>query len=380
MPRRMAPADETASAKTPAEGLVLVFLPVGSLRERLRASWPFGIGLALYAAWRQTMVAGAFGGYEASSESLGALGGRLILVARQFAAVTLLPYGIAGKLLVSGLIVLALLAVVRRRSLPLMAALAVAVAGPLLPVAERLDPRFELLPWLLVALLAGSAFTRSAAASRAWRIAGSVALLCAFALTVPGNRASWSNLRKLSLRSRAEGEFFLTRSVPGDILRQPLGVSTYFANLRWLRRDVLEGGEGGRVAYDDMFFCEAGQTRLRVHAFSGTRGKVEPASSDATSLCMGLRSRLHEAPLTVRLTYDDPFISWRLGPYAVGSYSLIHGDEYAQFPASPTGSVRYRIEDLTLRVKYESPEGWLVYSPPLRLHGRSGHGSVDWSR
>ena len=362
--------------------LVLVFLPVGSLRERLRASWPFWIGLALYAGWRQTMLAGAFGGYEASSESIriGALGERLFLVARQFAAVTLLPHETAGRILASGLIALAFLTVVRRRSIPFMVALAAAVAGPLLPVAEPLEPRFEMLPWLLVALLTGSAFARCLAAGRAWRIAGSVALLGAFALTVPGNRASWSSLEKVNLRSRAEGEFFLTRSVPGDVLRQPLRGAQYFANLRWLRRDVLGGAEGGEVAYDDMFFCDTVRARARVLAFSGVHGDMETAAPDGSSLCAGLRSRLREAPLTVRLKYDDPFIAWKLGPYAAGSYWLIHGDEYAQFPTPPSRSVRYHIEDLTLRVKYESPEGWLVYSPPLRLAGKSGHASVEWSR
>jgi hypothetical protein len=360
--------------------LVLVSLPVGSFRQRLRASWPFGIGLVFYAAWRQTMLAGAFGGYEASSERISALGGRLVLVARQFAAVTLAPHETAGRLLASGLIILALLAVVRRRSVPLMAALAVAVAVPILPVAERLEARLELLPWLLVALLAGVAFARSVAAHRAWQVAGAIALLCGLALTVPENRASWSNLRRANARSRAEGEYFLSRAVPGDVLRQPLGVTTYFANLRWLRRDVLKGGEGGRVAYDDVFFCDAEQARLRVHAFSDASGEVELASPDGVSLCTNLKARVREAPLTVHLSYDDPFISWKLGPYAVGSYVLIHGDDCALFPAPTTGSVRYHIEDLTLRVKYESPKGWLVYSPPLTLHGRSGRASVDWSQ
>jgi hypothetical protein len=359
---------------------VLVFLPVGKFRERLRAAWPFGTGLVLYAVWRQTMLAGAFGGYEASSERIGLIGGRLVLVARQFAAVTILPYGTAGRLLACSLILLALLAVVRVRSLAFMAALTAAVAGPLLPVAERTEARLELLPWLLIAFLGGCAFARSRSASRPWQALGAAAVLCAFALRFPANRSTWSDVTRTNQRIRAEGEFFLARSEPEDVLRQPLGVTTYFGNLRWLRREVLGRGEAGLVAYDDAFFCKSEGARLRVQAFSAPSGKVEPLSSDGGSICRELTARIREAPLTVQLSYEDPFISWKLGPYVDGRYALIHGVDDALFPAGPDGSVRYHIDDLTLRVKYESPEGWLAYSPPLRLQSRMGRAYVDWSR
>ena len=46
--------------------------------------------------------------------------------------------------------------------------------------------------------------------------------------------------------------------------------------------------------------------------------------------------------------------------------------------ARRSGNVRYHTDEVMLRVKYESPEGWLVYSPPLRLKPEAGHANVVW--
>ena len=194
--------------------LVLAALPVASLRERLRALWPFGVGIPLYAVWRQTMVAGAFGGYDASSEKISAVGERLILVARQFVIAALAPNGRAGRVLAALVLVLACAAVVRRKTLPLVAALVLSVALPLLPVAERLEPRFGFLSWLLVAFLSGCAFARGLSSNGAFRIVGVTVLLGAFLLAVPTNRRVWAALQAQGARNRAEVEFFLERAAP----------------------------------------------------------------------------------------------------------------------------------------------------------------------
>ena len=358
--------------------LVLVALPVATWRDRIRAAWPFAAGVGVYAIWRQVMLAGALGGYEESSERISGVPERMSLLGKQFVAVALGSQGTTGLVLAAAALAACILTVVRRRKLYLAAALLVAVAGPLLPVAERLEPRFGLLPWLLVSLLAGAALARGLAAAPAWRAAASVSFLVLLLLAASTSRHGWAGIVAQAARNRAEGEFFLRDSAAGDVLRRPLADATFYSNLRWLRQEVLKGSGAGRVVYDDSFFCEGPPPDVRTHTFLGADGGVRFVPSLEETICTGWRARLRQAPLEVRITYDDPYLSWQMGPHATGTYWILYGDALVPYPAGRSGNLRYPLDELSLRVKYEAPDGGLVYSAPLRLLPKSGHAAVTW--
>ncbi len=58
-----------------------------------------------------------------------------------------------------------------------------------------------------------------------------------------------------------------------------------------------------------------------------------------------------------------------LGPYTEGTYSFLLEDGTAIFPMPRRAgfSMQGRPPLLRLRVKYESPEGWVAYSPEMQV-------------
>jgi len=56
-----------------------------------------------------------------------------------------------------------------------------------------------------------------------------------------------------------------------------------------------------------------------------------------------------------------------LGPYETGQYAFILEDGVERFDVRRQDGYRNGSPRLSLRVRYESPEGWVTYSPELKL-------------
>ena len=83
----------------------------------------------------------------------------------------------------------------------------------------------------------------------------------------------------------------------------------------------------------------------------------------ADAYCRSLRS----APLTAEFAYRDGNLLWKLGPYEAGEYSFILDDGVERFDVRRTDGYRNGSPRMSLKVRYESPEGWVTYSPELNL-------------
>ena len=69
--------------------------------------------------------------------------------------------------------------------------------------------------------------------------------------------------------------------------------------------------------------------------------------------------------------------SWRLGPYARGTYRLVIADGLLAPTFPREASFRRDGGPLDVRVRYDSPDGWTTYSDALRLEpGRE----IRWRR
>ena len=74
-------------------------------------------------------------------------------------------------------------------------------------------------------------------------------------------------------------------------------------------------------------------------------------------------------------------LGWELGPYQEGTYSFLIGDGAARFemPRISRFQTQHSAPFLLLRVKYESPDGWVTYSPELKVPLVDG-GGIRWRR
>ena len=361
--------------------LVLAVLPVGRLRDRLRALVPFVPAVAAYAAWRQVMLAGYVGAYADDATRIEASARRAALLGHQFLSTALGGPGGAVLALAGAVGALALLPVLLRPGSRLLAAgLVVAVGAPMIPVAERLDPRFGFLSWLLVALLVGTSSASWWERGRAGRAVAAFLVAGAFAVALPANRGSWKALERRAWRVRTEGEFVLSGN-GGEALLRPFADREFFRNLAWMRRDLLGRSDPApKVVWDEVYFCENPSPALRVHEYSEARRGVVRLEGTGADACARLRSRSRDEPsMSFRLEYGEGALRWELEPAGPGRWSLVEGADAFVFPVPAKGGIGFVIpRRLVVRARLERPDGTVAYSPPLGLEIHDGVGSVSW--
>ena len=188
---------------------------------------------------------------------------------------------------------------------------------------------------------------------------------CLLGLAV--NRASWAASLADAERRSAEGRaFFAMRS--GELLRQPAGVPGELEYLRLLKEEVLGLPRGAGWFFDDLFLCLHDPVG-RVEGWSEVSRRVEDLRPQLAALrrrhCDAIRAA---APLAIEVRAEAGEIAWELGPYPEGRYGFVWNDGIRALELPRAG--RYHLgdlSDLTVRVRYESPDGWITYSPELRL-------------
>jgi hypothetical protein len=362
--------------------LVLPLLPrprgesAAEPRRWIRLVAPHAAAIALYLVYRRVTL-GVWGGGYGWTVARGDWP-RLVLalplrIAREIAAGTA-PGWVLVAALAAGLLLLALR---RPAAIPLLAVALLAAMAPVLPVSQAMAPRYAVAAWTAASLaLVVAVFdlvsARTAPALTGRRAAICIAVLIAATATVSAlaaNRAAWAAGLAEMERKSAENLAFLDLR-PGDFLRRPREVPATLYELTALRRDRLGRGMGGGGWFaDDLFLCTALPRGARVWSYDdATRRVVEvtarlPALS--ASYCGAIRGR---APLAAEIASDGEAVTWRLGPYREGRYALVMRDGIESIDVPRVGGYQRRgVKRLDLRVRYESPAGWVTYSPSLAL-------------
>ena len=362
--------------------LVLLALPVGGWRWRVRCSAPFWFVLLGYVPWRFSMLGFSAGGYDHLAASWGDW--------------IRLPWSLWRALAggpVAGLVLLGLLALLAARlaaerpwhRLVLALTLMAAVVAPLVPVAGLVaEPgRLTVVPWWSVSLLAAFLLGRWWQGTTRSRVVAAVVWVAMTGIVALHTVRTLEGLQPQISQFEAEGRFVWEHwDRPVHLYAPLLGPgSWYHAGLLSLREPE-------------------GQVRLRVWVdpveFRGHDGPVW--SYDAACRCvrdvgweLGARhgeweARLQDRPLEVFLSWRGNQLEWRFGPYAEGVYTLIF--RYDSQPAvsgsltlPPAGRIRSAEQFDTLRfhLQYASPEGWMTYSPEL-VYAVRGTDGFHWHR
>jgi hypothetical protein len=350
-----------ASAKEVFVPLPLLLLVVdeGAWRERVRALAPQGSVLAGYLAWRYWMLGTLGGGY-----------GWVVPPEERLAAWARIPWELArvsaGEAWLAGgalLLVMggvALGGVRSGRGLAAVAVAALLAGGPLVVVATAIEPRYAVVPWVLLAFAMLPALR-----GRPPRLTAMVAAACALlvALTaIPSWRASMATLERMS----AEGRF-LSHMAPGDALREPISPPSALNPLH-VHHQVLFGRPStADWFYDDLYLCDHQPRRIWTWSVPGrTFVEADPAvRRAAAALCAGVPVT---APLEASLRRQGESLSWRLGPYRDGEYAFLLDSGRQSYVVPRIGGYRLRfVPELHLRIRYRGPDGHLVYSRPIRL-------------
>jgi hypothetical protein len=342
----------------PLVGL-LVFLPERDWRTRVRFAVPHAVAVAIYFVWRHAVIGTILGGYgwaigrDEWPRLIASLPMKIVLAC----AGANVAIGIA--LLVITAIGVAFALRHRRAILLFVVALALAV-GPILPVSKEMQRRYALMPWLAwsIACVAGADRMRR----------GKVALLAAASIVaIVANRQEWTQEFGKTQRMSDEAHFFF-HMPPDGLLRTPTVPPAAMGELAWLQSYAGQP-TGAFSFFDDFFLCTGGANGKRVWEYQPARRGVVEITPDVPRItqqhCGAIR---RDAPLTWQFRYRDGSLFWKLGPHTTGRYRVLLADGVQAFDVPPEDA--FRLPDLpgmTLRLRYDSPQGWTTYSREIAL-------------
>lgn len=346
---------------------ILLILPERDPRTRLRNMWPHAVAIVVYFVWRLRILGKIVGGYAPFTlDEIPALVARTpMLMVRTF----------AGPRLVFGVPLLLLLLfgiamrVRSRRDVLAIAVAFVAAIAPVLPAA-----RWSYVAWLCVAVVFAAGIDSLRNRRLALGVLGVTALL---ALAV--NRQAWASEFRGAMRMSNEGRVFADLG-PGDLLRNPSIPPPLMFELEWLKENLLHRPAGSLWSFDDFYLC--GDRRLhRVFSYDEQQRSVVEITPTidgvAKRYCASLR---WNEPLAVHFHYADEVLRWELGPHESGAYRVLLGSGVRAFDVARRDALRLTgLNSLTFRLRYQSPDGWVTYSPELTMELRQG-GDLVWRR
>lgn len=353
--------------------LLLLALREGDWRSRLRHALPHGLALGAYVTYRYILLGTLLEGYGWAVRPREWFGLVLSLpskIARTFWG----PLALAGAVMgICLAIALAVLLLQRRNSLGVLALSILLVLTPIVPVSKATDPRYGVLAWLLLAVAFGFGYRELPGGYAAFLLAAVLALA-----TLIANRQEWQRRMEEAERMSEEGRSFL--SMPsGDLLRHPRIPAAAMNETRWLKEEFLGRPKGSGWFADDIYLCRT-RPEGRIWEYrepaKAVRDMTAQARDAAARYCASLQ---RAAPLSARFESFGGSLFWSLGPYETGKYSLVLDRGVQSFPVAREDGYRIEPPLLTLMVRYESPEGWVTFSPELTMNFRAARRFV-WSR
>ncbi len=343
--------------------LLLVFIPEGDARKRIRALVPHVVALGMYAVWRTAMLHTPFGGYGWA-------------VPNVFGLIASLPLKIALALGASAVVMLiGVIAAMRTRRGAVLVAIGLLIAiAPIAPMSAHMQERLALGAWLCLTI----AFTFGVTAFRP--AIGACLIVSALAVVIITNRQGWSLEFDSAFRMSSEARaFFALRS--NDLLRAPLVPPAAMSEMRWLKEDRQGKQRGAGWFYDDIFLCEGHGAGRRIWQYEDSVQRVVEITSRVQSIarryCGAVRNT---APLIAEFHHRNGTLAWRFGPYSDGSWRVLIGDAQQAFDVPREDAFRLGdLNGIALRIRYQSPQQWVTYSPEITLDFQH-HPDALWHR
>ncbi len=341
--------------------LLLLALPETTLRVRARHLVFHGAALVIYFIWRYQVIGTIFGGYGwaiAPAEVP-----RLFAVLPWKVIVAFAGAGVGVGLVCVGVLSIGVGLAIRTRQALLFAGVTLLFAIlPIIPVSKQMQPWYAVLPWLWLCCV----FALGAATLRG---ASRVLLLGVAAVAVViANRQEWTREYARALRMSDEARAYMTLD-SSSLLRRPTIPPSSMPELRWLKEEHLQRARGAGWFYDDLYLCGSALAGKRIYEYLPARREVAEVTARIPDLARAYCASIREnAPMRVEFHHRGDVLQWRFGPHRDGRWSVVVAGGLMAYDVRPEDSFRLTgVPGLALRVRYESPEGWVTYSPEIAL-------------
>jgi hypothetical protein len=339
--------------------LLLCLLPVRDLRTRMRALTPHAAALAIYVLWRWIMLGTLFGGYGWAITDVGSL---VASLPNKIATAFMGRNRAAGTAALVVMAVGAIYALRSRRAVALVIIGFVVSVAPIVPMTPHMEERLAIGPWLWWC----ATFAAGCAAIR--RPFGEVIVLIAVVCVVIANRQQWRPEFASNVRMSQEGRGFLALGSDA-LLRDPAIPPAAMGEVRWMKEEHLHLVRGAGWFNDDLFLCIGGAEGKRVWQYNRAVHAIVDISPHVRQMTREYCEELRQnAPLEAQFHYRGGTLAWQLGPYREGEWRLVMGIGTQAYDVSASDAFRLPdVPGLKLRVRYESPQHWVTYSPEINL-------------
>jgi hypothetical protein len=337
--------------------VLLIALPDRDVRTRARYAAGHAVAFVAYLAARRAVIGTFFGGYGWAVERdewpslILALPKKLIL-------------GMAGENVIAGSILLAGVAIGvaaslrNRRAIVLFLVALFLAVGPVIPVSKEMQRRYVFMPWLCLSI----AFVAGVETLRRRPAVAAVLLIAAPALALVANRQEWRHEFERTKRMSDEARVFFDLP-PNGLLRAPLVPPAAMDELNWLKTDYAKRPAGAGWFDDDIYLCLHDTAGKRFWQYAAATREVREVTAPVR--CPSMRA---DASLNATFRARDGDLFWDFGPYTDGSYRVLIADGIMAYDVPRHDAFHLAgVEKLTLRLRYQSPAGWVTYSPDIMV-------------
>lgn len=358
--------------------VILPFLPVGTLKSRLRFSiGSLGVFL-IYIFWRFQVLGRLFGGYNLHGNY------DLFLILETFSNIPLLLFGnhLIGKLAITIMIILLLMSY-RQVNWKLTLVAVGAILFPLIPLVSfpgvtAADRYLFLAGWGLSVLLA---YLLSILANKVNKNSAWLVCVVLVSINLAHSRTEQQNLSNAVAPTEKSYQFMLSSNANQAYIAP--NFDYYFGAVlpgavATQKRLLPSSPDRASIIPDIEQLAAIDLTTQSVWSYNAHCQCVEDVTSSVTDKITDYRSRLIDRELSVNLNFEKLKAEWRLGPYVDGEYTImINNQGFFSLPSH--GAHSYPRKTLEGYILYKSPQGWITKSPQFNID-TSIQSYWEWSR
>lgn len=367
---------------------LLLALPERNWKLRLNYCLPLFLVFLVFMLWRSWMLGFSVGGYSGMT-GFAAFSAVFPQFLNRVFSLLFETKSLPDKIVVMALSFIVLYFILRNyRATAFVLWCALLTVLPVLLVYSSLIfvlpsiaivPRYLLVIWAVFSLLLASALQHFRKGGLAPRIASIILIIATMAYFFQYNREAWGSNLEISKRKSVEGKFFLLGMRKGDAIRNP---ASDFEGLSLLGGYYPVSAADKGWFSDDIYLCENKIEGKRIWSYFPAGNVMADITRTVPALRLAYCGRVRQdADLRVNVDYVNSNITWQFGPYEKGEYAFVLDAAQVKYPVPRSGEWRTTLgAGPKFRVRYESPDGWITYSPVLRLSGAGNRMAIKWKR
>jgi|GEM_PF-1417587 hypothetical protein len=250
--------------------------------------------------------------------------------------------------------------------------------APIIPVLGMFSSRYVFVLSLVISIGTGIGIQYLYSLTRKTRLSYSPALLLGAALILAGCLSTEQGIAKWKQYSdeiKTEGKFLLYNNDPHNLLITDHG-HCYWA-FSSIRKTILNMPQGASFCKNDCICPFLHPDKKAWINMGGQLYQAGVTGNKKTPEECG-----NKGDLDVNIHYSRGILKWKFGPHREGRYLVfIKGWDSGMLQVKSDVELPYNInlKDDFIIVKYESPQGWSVYSPVLTFKQKDDEeGSIIW--